>query len=248
MRRKERRHLKENVLAVFLSDLRESLSERRRSIVILCGTLVVGVAGVGTYAAWQDTQRQRAGDLLARALTVLEAEVVPSPDDPVASGSGGMPPDTYPTWEVKFEAALPRLQEVADAYPETVQGLAARYQAAAVLTGLGRDGEAAAEYERVADIAGDQLYGQMGRLGLAEAHLSVGRYTDAIAVLDSQMSVVGSVVPVDAVLMRLGHAYREVGRSDDALAAFTRVTEEFPASVYWLDAQVQADALRQGDG
>ncbi len=244
MRREERHHLKENALAVFLSDLQDSLSERGRTVAVVVALVVVGVVAAGGYAAWQESQRQRAGDLLAEALTVLEAEVVPPGQDPAEGTSG----ETYPTWQAKLAAALPRLQEAADAYPETPQGLAARYQAAAALASLGRADEAVSEYQRVVDIAGDELYGQMGRLGLAEAHLMAGRHTDAIALLETQTSTVDSMVPVDGVLMRLGQAYRAAGQPDDALAAFTRVTEEFPTSVYFPDAQVQADALRQGEG
>ena len=136
------------------------------------------------------------------------------------------------------------MREAADAYPNTAQGLQARYQVASVLAGLGRPDEAATEYQRVIDTAADELYRLVGRLGLAEAHLSAGRYQDAITILEGQTSAVESIVPVDAVLMRLGQAYRAAGQPGDALAAYTRVTEEFPASVYAMNAQAKVDSLR----
>ena len=242
MRREERHHLKENPLAVFLADLQETLSERGRAVAIVALMLILGAVSVVGYVAWQETQRQRAGDALAVAMAVLEAEVSEAPGE-TDTGAG----PTYPTWQAKFEAALPKLREAADAYPDTAQGLQARYQVASVLAGLDRPDEAATEYQRVIDTAGDELYRLVGRMGLAEAHLTAGRYQDAIAILEAQTSAVESAVPVDAVLMRLGHVYREAGQPDDALAAFTRVTEEFPTSVYAADAQTQADALRQGE-
>ena len=52
-----------------------------------------------------------------------------------------------------------------------------------------------------------------------------------------------SDVPVDAVLMRLGRAHELAGQDADALAAFTRVVEEFPFSVYSSEARRKADAL-----
>ena len=244
MRREERHHLRENALAAFLVGLQETVSEHGRTIAVAVGLLGLAAAAAGGYSLWQETQRQRAGDLLAGALRVLEADVVPPGEEPAETQSG----ETYPSWQAKFEAAVPKLQEVADAYPETAQGLAARYQAAAALVGLGRPDDAVPEYQRVVDVAGDELYGQVGRLGLAEAHLRARRYAEAIAVLEPQTSAVESIVPVDAVLMRLGHAYQAAGQPADALAAFTRVTEEFPTSVYFPDAQVRADALRQGEG
>ena len=241
MRREERHHLKENPLAVFLTDLQASLSDRGRAIAIATGVLIVGAASVAGYVTWQEAQRQRAGDALAEAMAVLDAEVSDAPSTGTESGQ------TYFTWQAKFEAALPKLREAADAYPDTAQGLQARYQVASVLAGLGRPDEAATEYQRVIDTADDELYRLVGRLGLAEAHLSAGRYQDAITILEAQTSAVESAVPVDAVLMRLGHAYREAGQPADALASYTRVTDEFPASVYAMDAQAQADILRRSE-
>lgn len=239
MRRVERHHLKRNPLAVFLVDLQHSLSQRGQAVAIGVVVVVLVVVSVVGYIAWQERERQRAGGALANAMAVLEAEVSETPDSDDDSDR------TYPTWQAKFEAALPKLREAADAYPKTAQGLQARYQAASVLAGLDRPEEAAVEYQLLVDFAADELYKLVGRLGLAEAHLSAGRYEDAIAILETQTSSVRSTVPVDAVLMRLGHVYREVNRSDDARAAFNRVTEEFPASVYATDAQTQADDLRQ---
>ena len=45
-------------------------------------------------------------------------------------------------------------------------------------------------------------------------------------------------------LMRLGRAYVLAGQSDEALAAFTRVVEEFPVSVYYTNAQQEVETLR----
>ena len=68
--------------------------------------------------------------LLAEALVVLEAPVVP-PAPPAAAGQPAPPPTpgSYPTERAKLEAALPKLLAAADAYPSTPAGLSARYQA-----------------------------------------------------------------------------------------------------------------------
>jgi outer membrane protein assembly factor BamD (BamD/ComL family) len=111
---------------------------------------------------------------------------------------------------------------------------------------LGRTEEAATQYQRVLDASGDDIYGEMARLGLAEAHLTAGRYSDAISLLEGRTGSLESSTPVDAVLMRLGRAYQLAGQSEDALAAFTRVVEEFPVSVYYTNAKQEVEALRQG--
>ena len=158
------------------------------------------------------------------------------------------PPGTFPTLDAKLETALPELLAVADAYPSTQQGLTARYQAAAVLIALERADEAAGQYQQVIDLAGEALYGQMSRMGLAEALLLTGQPQEAIPLLESQTSSLESLIPVDAVLMRLGHAYQLAGQPDDALAAFNRVVEEFPISMYFTDARQEVETLRQGGG
>ena len=158
------------------------------------------------------------------------------------------PPGTFPSLDAKLEAALPELLAVADAYPNTHQGFTARYQAAAVLVALERAAEAATQYRQVIDLAGETLYGQMSRMGLAETLLLTGEPQEAIPLLENQNSALESLIPVDAVLMRLGYAYQLAGQPDDALAAFNRVVEEFPISIYFTDAQQEVETLRQGSG
>ena len=290
MRREERHHLKENPLAVLLAELQGSLTTQGRSIMIGAVVLVLALVVGGGYYWWQESQLQRAGGLLAEAMTVLDAAVIPPPADPTPpvpvvpepDGTDSeissdaepdsesesesenaepppnplvsdfipfeQPPNSYPSLDAKFEAALPRLLEAADTYPTTLPGITARYQAATALASLGRPEEAATEYQRVIDVARDQLYGQMAQMGLAETHLLTGRYEDAIALLEGQTGTLESTIPVDAVLMRLGRAYQLAGQTDDALAAFTRVVEEFPFSVYYADADREAEDLRHGGG
>ena len=175
----------------------------------------------------------------------------PPVDDPPAAAAPTefvQPPGSFPSLDAKLEAALPLLLAAADAYPSTQQGVTARYQAAAVLIALERADEAAAQYRQVIDLSGDALYGQMSRMGLAEALLLGGQAHEAIPLLEDQTSSLGSLIPVDAVLMRLGHAYQLAGQPDDALAAFNRVVEEFPISMYFTDAQREVEILQQGSG
>ena len=51
-------------------------------------------------------------------------------------------------------------------------------------------------------------------------------------------------LPADGVLMQLGRAYRMAGKKAEALQTFTRVTEEFPQSIYVGEARREADALK----
>ena len=288
MRREERHHLKENALAVVLTEARGWLAESGRPVVIGASIVLAALIVVGGYFSWTQVQERRAGELLAEAMSTLEAAVVSPPEDPVVTipepavddaeadeapesdtndattdATDGptvddppppppaefvQPPGTFPSLDAKLEAALPELLAVADAYPSTQQGLTARYQAAAVFIALERPDEAATHYRQVMDLAGDALYGQMSRMGLAEALLLAGQPQEAIPLLERQTSTLESLIPIDAVLMRLGHAFELAGQPDDALAAFNRVVEEFPISMYFTDAQQEVETLRQGGG
>ena len=84
MRRKERHHLKENPLAILLAEFRGWLAESRRSVLVGGGIVLAVLVATGGYFSWTQVQQQRAGELLAEAMSTLEAAVVPPPADPVA--------------------------------------------------------------------------------------------------------------------------------------------------------------------
>ena len=241
MKRAERHHLKADPLAAGLQPMLESLRRGRwaTGAAIVLGVLVVG----GAVFGWQQWRTSRASELLASAMAVVEAPVVP-PDG--GQSAVGAPAGTYPSEAAKLETAVPRLIEAADAYPGMPQGIVARYQAAVALGTLGRTTEAAEQYQRLAEVASDGIYGRMARLGRAEAHLQAGEYTDAIALLEAESQLADAEFPIDAVLMRLGELYRLADQPADALLAFQRLVDEFPASGYRFDAERELDALTAG--
>ena len=277
MRREERHHLKENPLAVWITELRQAVVGRGGAVTTALIVVGVGLVAAAGYLGWQERRAELAGDLLGQAMAVVEAQVVPPPatvvdevDEPPAddgpaaeeeteadpddtdpvplSTTFEQPPGTYPSLDAKLEAALPRLLEAADRYPRTAAGITARYHAATVLVTLGRSEEAISQYEQVIELAEGEIYGSMAVLGLADVLTAAGRPEEAIALLEGETAAPESVVPVDAVLMQLGRAYHRAGQADQALASFTRVVEEFPLSAYYTDAQQQVDALRQETG
>src|SRR4030095_4276964 len=89
---------------------------------------------------------------------------------------------TFSTEEAKLKAALPKLREAADAYPDNPAGIIARYHLAGALAALGQSDEAAKEFASVATRSGDNtLYGRMARLGEAESQARAGQRDAAIA-------------------------------------------------------------------
>ena len=269
MRKEERQHLKENPLAKIVGNVQSRLTDSGRLVLVLISIVVLSLVGTAGFYTWTGMKEQSAGELLAEAMATLVAPVV-SPEDEGAGAeveieiegeetaspeqeAGAVappaefvqPPGSYPSLEAKLEDALGQLLLAADEFPTTPQGLTARYQAAAVLVALERADDAVPHYRQVMAAVGDELYGQMSLMGLAEALLLTGQASEAILLFESQIGSLESLVPIDAVLMRLGHAHQLVGQSDDALAAFNRVLEEFPVSIYYADALEEVETLRQ---
>ncbi len=273
MKRSERHHLKQNVLAASMAHAEEALRRRRREVIIGVSVGLVLALAIGGYYVRQRQIASRAGALLAEAVVIVQAPVVPppslepetpgtdpepgeAPDQPDAPDADDpppaqavealftQPPGTYPSDTARLEAALSKFMAAADAYPSTASGITARYHAAGVLATLGQTDEADGQYREVMERAGSRIYGQMARLGVADLQLGAGDYESAIALLEEATVPSESDVPVDAILMRLGRAYRLAGKKPEALQTFTRIVDEYPGSLYVVDARLELETLK----
>ena len=251
----------------------EALRRRRREVIVGVSVTLVLVLVIGGYYFRQGQIASRAGALLAEAVVIVQAPVVPTPSlEPEAAGTDPEPgeapapdaPDTddappaqavealftqprgsYASDTARLEAALSKFMAAADAYPSTASGITARYHAAGVLATLGQTDEAARQYREVIERAGSRIYGQMARLGVADLRLGAGDYESAIALLQEATVPPESFVPVDAILMRLGRAYRLAGKTLEAIQAFTRIVDEYPGSLYVVDARRELETLKR---
>jgi TolA-binding protein len=245
MKSTERHRLKQNEFARTVAHAQEVVATRGRDITVLIAVVIAALVLAGGYAWWRQARDQKASTLLAQGLSVEEAPVVaptaPAPGSPVPLQQAG----TYPTEQAKLEAALPKLQQAADSYPNTDAGITARYHLAGVLSALGRYAEAEQRYKEVVDKAGTKLYGRTAKLGLADSEVAQGKYDDAIRIYQDLSTDKNSQLPVDGVLMQLGRAYKKAGKKNEAAHAFTRVIEEFPQSVYAADARREMEEAKK---
>ena len=245
MKSTERHKLKENELARSVAAARDMLSTRGQDLTRILIAAVVIVVIIAGYTLWRQSRNTKAQSALAAGLALFEAPVVP-----LAAPAPGSPlpvqqPGTFQTEKAKYEAALPKLMEAADAYPSTDAGIAARYYAASALAALGRFPEAEQRYQEVADKAGSRIYGRTARLGLADAQAAQGKYDSAITIYRELSTDTGSQIPVDGVLMALGRTYQRAGRHEEAARAFSRVIDEFPQSVYAPDARREREETKK---
>jgi TolA-binding protein len=246
MKATERHKLKENEFARTVANARKVLDERGRDLGLVVVAIVLALLAVGGYTWWRQARNEKANTLLAAALAVHEAPVVPPAEPTAGSPVPVEQSGTFKTEQAKLEAALPKFIEAAQQYPSTDAGLAARYHAAGVLAQLGRYGEAEQRYREVIDAGGRTIYGRTARLGLADAQLAQGKYDAAIAIYRDLSTESDPQLPVDGVLMQLGRAYVRAGKKEDAARAFNRLVEEFPDSLYVSDARRELEAAKKG--
>jgi len=245
MKSTERHKLKENEFAKTVAHAREVLDTRKRDITRTIVAVIVLVMTVGGFLWWRQTRSTGANELLASAIAVYDAPVVPiaapAPGSPAPLPQAG----TYATEQEKLQAALPRFREAADRYPNTNAGLVARYHLAGVLAGLGQYPEAEQRYQEIISKNSSSIYARTAKLGLADAQVAQGKYDPAISAYTELSRDTNSQIPVDSVLMQLGRAYVLAGRKEEAARTFDRIVQEFPQSVYATDARRELDAARK---
>ncbi len=247
MKTTERHHLKDNELALALGSAQAWAEKNQQTILGTVGLLIVIGVGIAGYAAWSRSTDTKARTLLAEAMVIEEARVMP-PGPPAGTSTDptlmpGQAPGTYPTQQAKLEAALPKFLAAADAYPSTDSGLTARYHAASNLVALGRFDEAITQYDQVIS-GGGGLVQRMSRLGKAEAQLRAGQFDPAIATLKETSEQANTNLPVDAVLMELARAYQMAGKTEDARKTLTQVVEKHAESPLAADAKTELEKLK----
>ena len=241
MKRTERHHLKDNVLATRILHVREVMEAHKREVTAaVIAIAVVGTIAIG-YFVWRERTHTRAHALLAAAFIVRDARIAP----PEAPGAPAAAAPTYPDERARAEAALGKFQAAADAYPSTDAGISARYQQAALLMALGRPVEAAVAYQDVIARGGDGIYAQTARLGLAEAQGRAGQFDQAIDGFKALAQRKDGTLPIDGILMQLGRMYRDAGKREDAQQTFNRLVEEYPDSPYTADARRELESLKK---
>jgi TolA-binding protein len=249
MKRQERHHLKENELIHSIEATRDFVEARSREIGIgIIVVLAIVAIAVGTMVYRQRSQ-SRGVELLADAMVALNARVVPAGaaaggEDIPASASLGAT-GSFATESAKLNAALPKLQAAADAYPDSAAGITARYHLASALAALGRHDDAIKQFDEVIRRAGaEQIYGRMARLGKADTQARSGQVDAAIATWKELAASTSGEFPVDAILMELARAYVQKGEKEEARKTFSQIIDQHPNSPYTPEARSELENLK----
>jgi tetratricopeptide (TPR) repeat protein len=247
MKHNERQHLRENELAIALGQAQGWADRNSKTLMAMLIAVVVVGGGVLAYGAWRNSTDTRARVALAEAMVIEEARVMPpappagTTNDPNALG--GQLPGTYPTEKAKLEAALPKFQAAAEAYPNSDAGITARFHLAKNLVALGRFDEAIPHYDQVI-ASGGTLIAKTARLGKAEAQLRSAKYDPAIATIKEFVDAKDPALPAEAMLMELGRAYKLAGKTEDARKTFTQVVEQHANTPFADMAKQEIEKLK----
>jgi TolA-binding protein len=244
MKTSERHRLKENEVAHTVARVRETYELYQKPIMAgLVGVVAIIVIAAG-LVTWRSQSDSTARSMLADATATEDAQVIP----PVPAEPGKPAPQqlagSFPSEKARGESALAKFMAVADKYPSSDAGIAARYHAAALLVSLGRQDEAVQRYQEVVDRAGSSVYGQMAKLGMADSQVSAGKFDQAIATFKDMSANTTGALPIDGILMQLGKAYSAAGKQADARQTFKRIVDEFPQSPFAADAKKAMDQIK----
>lgn len=249
MKRQERQHLRENELIQSIEATREFMESRRREIsMVAIAVAAIAVIAIGALIYRQNTQ-SRGSELLAEAMVALNARVVPvgaasqGEDIPAAASLGAV--GSFATESAKLNAALPKLQAAADAYPDSPAGITARYHLASALASLARHDDAIKQFDEVVRRAGgSSIYGRMARLGKADTQARAGQIDAAIATWKEMAASTTGDFPVDAILMELARAYTQKGDREEARKTYSQLIDQHPNSPYTSEARTQLENLK----
>jgi TolA-binding protein len=222
MKAQERHHLKQNEVALTAARVMEFVTLHRDRLLVALGVAVVAGAAAAAYFYIQRSTDDQASAILGAAMAIEGALIVPAPTVPGAVQQAG----TYPTEQARDEAALQAYQGVIDAYPTHETGTAARFHRAGLLLEMGRAAEAEQAFAEVTAGAGSSLYASSAKLGHVQALVALNKFDEGIA-----------------ILTELARVSLKAGKRDDARAAFKRVVDEFPMSLYTAEARERLQTL-----
>ncbi len=201
--------------------------------------VVLGAAAFGGYTFTKNRARA-AEDAFAAALETFEAPVVSElpPDAPKPSGR------VFATAEEKYRKAAAAFDGVERAYPSLAVGQRARYYGGLARAEFGdKEGAEKALKDVAAIKGGNGLEPALARLALAGLQRRSGALDKAADAYKQLADDTSFPLPRDHALMDLASTLEQARRLEEARAAYRRLADEYPESVYAADARRRADFL-----
>lgn len=238
MKKELREQIKQDEFASGLEQVAAWTAKHRDELRIGLGVAVVLLAAVGAVAYFQ-AQRAREADRAFRdALTTFEAPVA-AELAPGAEPPGGQ---VFATAEDKFKTAAAAFEGVERRYGSSKVGLRAKYYAALSRAQLGQHAEAEKALDEIAKQASG-LESELARLALADIQRRSGQVDKAVEAYRGLANKSSADLPRDYALMSAAETLESAKRFKEARETYSRLLEEFPASIFASEARTRVEYL-----
>ena len=215
----------------------------REARIVLVVVLLLGIGAAG-FSYLQERRNREAQQAMSAALETfqapLEAELPEGferPRGPVFASS-----------REKYEKAAAGFDGVARRYASLPVGRRARYFAAVSRAEMGDLEAAEKALSEIASSGGsDSLVPALARLALADVKRRAGKVDEAVDAYRQLAEDRALPLPRDHALMGLATTLEDARRSAEARAAYRRLTEEFPSSVYAAEARRRTEYLEPAE-
>ena len=243
MKKEFKEQIKRDDLVTGLQNAAQWATAHRRELRIAIGVAVVVGAAAGGLAYVQESRQREAERAFMEAVAIYEApvasELAPGADKPAGP--------VFPSAEEKYKTAAAAFDGVERRHATLPVAVRAGYYAALSRIELKQYAEAEKALRALAERKdGTRLEPALARLALADLHRRQGQVDKAVEEYRALAGDSALPLPRDHALMSLAGTLEDAKRLAEAVAAYKRVTEEFPASVYAGEARRKADYLQTG--
>ncbi len=241
MKKEFKEQIKRDEFATGLKNAAEWARTHQHEVRIAIGVAVVVGTAAGGLAYVQGSRQREAERAFMEAVAIYEApvasELAPGADKPTGP--------VFPSAEEKYKTAAAAFDGVERRHATLPVAVRAGYYAALSRIELKQYVEAEKALRALAEKKdGSRLEPALARLALADLHRRQGQVDKAVEEYRALAGDSGFPLPRDYALMSLAATLEDAKRLAEAVAAYKRLTEEFPASVYAGEARRKADYLQ----
>ncbi len=241
MKRELKEQIRRDELVTGFQNAAAWAKAHEHELKIAIGVAVVVGAAAGGLAYVQGSRQREGERAFMEAVAIYEApvasELPPGADRPTGP--------VFPSAEEKYKTAAAAFDGVERRHATLPVAVRAGYYAALSRIELKQYGEAEKALRALAERKdGARLEPALARLALADLHRRQGQVDKAVEEYRALAGDPGFPLPRDYALMSLAGTLEDAKRLAEAVAAYKRLTEEFPASVYAAEARRKADYLQ----
>lgn len=234
-----RKELKQDKIKETLEHGAEAVYSHSQLASVIVGVLIVIGCAVGGWTVYHDRQTSKANVELDAAMKVYTSRIAGAPEQ------GADPNETvYPDEAARAQAAQPKFESVANAYPSTSPGKVARYYAALCYENMEKQNQALEELKKISG-GSDAELGAMAQYQISVIDARTGKNDEAIKILRALAAKPTVLVPHPVVLLDLAGLLRQ-SNPQEALSLYQQVKKDYPEPAISEEADRGLNSLSAG--